>query len=43
VASPTKSTATTKETLIQKLADKTARVGILGMGYVGMPLAVVFA
>ncbi len=33
---------TTKETLIKKLEDKTARVGILGMGYVGMPLAVVF-
>ncbi len=34
---------TTKETLIRKLRDKTARVGVLGMGYVGMPLAVVFA
>lgn len=34
---------TTKETLIQKLQDKTAKIGILGMGYVGMPLAVVFA
>jgi UDP-N-acetyl-D-glucosamine dehydrogenase len=34
---------TTKDTLIEKLRDKTARVGILGMGYVGMPLAVVFA
>jgi len=33
----------TKDTLIQKLQDKTARIGILGMGYVGMPLAVVFA
>ncbi|HXZ75624.1 MAG TPA: nucleotide sugar dehydrogenase [Streptosporangiaceae bacterium] len=33
----------TKETLIRKLQDKSARVGILGMGYVGMPLAVVFA
>ncbi len=33
----------TKETLIKKLNDKTARIGILGMGYVGMPLAVVFA
>jgi UDP-N-acetyl-D-glucosamine dehydrogenase len=32
-----------KEILIQKLQDKTARIGILGMGYVGMPLAVVFA
>lgn len=34
---------TIKETLIQKLREKTARIGILGMGYVGMPLAVVFA
>lgn len=34
---------TTKDTLIAKLQDKTARIGILGMGYVGMPLAVVFA
>jgi len=33
----------TKETIIKKLHDKTARIGILGMGYVGMPLAVVFA
>ncbi len=32
-----------KELLVKKLKDKTARVGILGMGYVGMPLAVVFA
>src|SRR5262245_24506675 len=34
---------TTKETLIQKLKSKEARVGILGLGYVGLPLAVVFA
>ncbi len=34
---------TTKDTLIQKLRNKTAKIGILGMGYVGMPLAVVFA
>jgi hypothetical protein len=33
----------TKETLIKKLKDKDARVGILGLGYVGLPLAVVFA
>ncbi len=32
-----------KDLLISKLKDKTARIGILGMGYVGMPLAVVFA
>ncbi len=32
-----------KRLLIKKLQDKTAKIGILGMGYVGMPLAVVFA
>lgn len=33
----------TKETLIKQLKDKNVRVGILGLGYVGLPLAVVFA
>jgi UDP-N-acetyl-D-glucosamine dehydrogenase len=33
----------TKETLINKMNDKTARIAILGLGYVGLPLAVVFA
>ena len=33
----------TKETLIEELKTKRARVGILGLGYVGLPLAVVFA
>jgi UDP-N-acetyl-D-glucosamine dehydrogenase len=33
----------TKETLMEELKTKKARVGILGMGYVGLPLAVVFA
>ena len=32
-----------KETLIEELKTKQARVGILGLGYVGLPLAVVFA
>src|SRR5512138_393606 len=32
----------TKETLIKKLKEKKARIGILGLGYVGLPLAVVF-
>jgi UDP-N-acetyl-D-glucosamine dehydrogenase len=32
-----------KTTLIEKLKNKTARIAILGMGYVGLPLAVVFA
>ena len=33
---------TIKNTLIKKLQDKTANIAILGMGYVGLPLAVVF-
>ena len=33
----------TKETLIKKLREKGVRVGILGLGYVGLPLAVVFS
>ena len=33
---------TTKEDLIKKMKDKTAKVAILGLGYVGLPLAVVF-
>jgi UDP-N-acetyl-D-glucosamine dehydrogenase len=32
----------TKETLIKNLKEKNVRVGILGLGYVGLPLAVVF-
>jgi UDP-N-acetyl-D-glucosamine dehydrogenase len=32
-----------KETLIKNLKEKRARVAILGLGYVGLPLAVVFA
>lgn len=32
-----------KEELQTKLKNKTARVSVLGMGYVGLPLAVVFA
>ncbi|MBI5951650.1 MAG: nucleotide sugar dehydrogenase [Chloroflexi bacterium] len=33
---------TTKEILVKKLKDKTAKIAILGLGYVGLPLAVVF-
>ncbi len=33
---------TTKDTLTEKLKSKTANIAILGMGYVGLPLAVVF-
>ena len=31
------------ESLKQKISDKSARVGVLGLGYVGLPLAVEFA
>jgi UDP-N-acetyl-D-glucosamine dehydrogenase len=33
----------TKLTLLDRLHDRTARVAVLGLGYVGLPLAVVFA
>ncbi len=33
----------TKIDLLQKLNDHSARVGVVGIGYVGLPLAVVFA
>jgi len=32
-----------KPELAQKLADKTAVIGIIGLGYVGLPLAIAFA
>jgi UDP-N-acetyl-D-glucosamine dehydrogenase len=32
-----------QEVLIKKLENKTARIGVVGVGYVGLPLAVVFA
>ncbi len=35
--------STVKEQLLEKINNKTARVAILGLGYVGLPLAVVFA
>jgi UDP-N-acetyl-D-glucosamine dehydrogenase len=34
---------TNKEQLIKKFEDKSARVAVVGMGYVGLPLATVFA
>jgi UDP-N-acetyl-D-glucosamine dehydrogenase len=34
---------TTKDTLLEHLKNKTARIAVMGMGYVGLPLAVVFA
>ena len=35
--------AITAETLSRKIGDRTAKVGIVGLGYVGLPLAVEFA
>lgn len=32
-----------KQQLIDRLANRTARIGIIGLGYVGLPLAVAFA
>lgn len=34
---------TTATNLLRKLKDKTARIAVLGMGYVGLPFATVFA
>ena len=39
----TQVSASTKEAIINKLRDRSARIGILGMGYVGLPLAAAFA
>ncbi|HLK19200.1 MAG TPA: nucleotide sugar dehydrogenase [Bryobacteraceae bacterium] len=36
-------TATTAEILEEKIKSRTARVGIIGLGYVGLPLAVEYA
>ena len=36
-------TISTAEALKEKIASKTARVGVVGLGYVGLPLAVEFA
>src|SRR3954466_12977158 len=33
----------TKDLLLDKIDKRTARIGIIGMGYVGLPLAVEFA
>ena len=32
-----------KDELLHKIENRTARVAILGLGYVGLPLAVIFA
>ncbi|HEX4950184.1 MAG TPA: nucleotide sugar dehydrogenase, partial [Blastocatellia bacterium] len=32
-----------KQILLDKIADRSARIGVIGMGYVGLPLAVEFA
>src|SRR5215212_5487002 len=35
--------ATMKDHLIRKLGDRTACIGVVGLGYVGLPLAIEFA
>src|SRR5258708_2182921 len=32
-----------KEQLVERLSNRTAHIGIIGLGYVGLPLAVAFA
>ena len=32
-----------KEVLLEKIQDRRATIGIIGLGYVGLPLAVEFA
>ena len=34
---------TNKEVLLDKIASRNARVGVIGLGYVGLPLVVEFA
>src|SRR6187551_3393206 len=36
-------TTTTAQILEEKIRSRTARIGIIGLGYVGLPLAVEFA
>ena len=36
-------TLTTKDALIKRFEDKSAKIAVLGLGYVGLPLAVIFA
>ena len=35
--------ATMQELLTEKIRTRTAKVGVIGLGYVGLPLAVEFA
>jgi UDP-N-acetyl-D-glucosamine dehydrogenase len=37
-----RTSVTDKDTLVQKLNDRTARIGIIGLGYVGLPLMLRF-
>jgi UDP-N-acetyl-D-glucosamine dehydrogenase len=42
ISTPSLSGTTLKEEAITKLQSRTARVGIIGLGYVGLPLALLF-
>ena len=41
--SGTRTPSSTHATLLSKLNDRTARIGVLGLGYVGLPLVLRFA
>jgi UDP-N-acetyl-D-glucosamine dehydrogenase len=41
--SPRHTDATSTDALLAKIADRTARIAVIGLGYVGLPLAVEFA
>ena len=43
IASPTSPNLTYSESLRQKFENREARIGIVGMGYVGLPLALLFS
>jgi len=42
-SAPSTSKRPMKEVLLEKIQDRSARIGIIGLGYVGLPLAVEFA
>ena len=43
ISAPSLNATTLKEEAIAKLQSRTGRVGIIGLGYVGLPLALLFA
>jgi UDP-N-acetyl-D-glucosamine dehydrogenase len=43
MSGPEQNSSTSAQSLNEKIANRTARVGVVGLGYVGLPLAVEFA